>query len=88
MNDRAREAGEVPVKILEVAGAGGEAEVEWYRRCSRRRRRSIGGRWKWGPRRDMGWKVVSTRRNGRDITGAPPLAGWLLKTRDEWYRWT
>ena len=53
MNDRAREAGEVPVKILEVAGAGGEAEVEWYRRCSRRRRRSIGGRWKWGPRRDM-----------------------------------
>ena len=36
----------------------------------------------------MGWTVVSTRRNGSNITGTPPLAGWLLKTRDEWNRWT
>ena len=36
----------------------------------------------------MGWTVVSTRRNRSDRTGVPPLAGWLLKTRDEWDRWT
>ena len=34
------------------------------------------------------WTVVSTRRNGSNRTGAPPLAGWLLNTRDEWDRWT
>ena len=30
----------------------------------------------------LGWMVVSTRRKGSDITGAPPLAGWFLQTRD------
>ena len=35
----------------------------------------------------LGWTVVSTRRNGSDRTGAPPLAGWSLKTRDEWDIW-
>ena len=36
----------------------------------------------------LGWTVVSTRRKGSDITGAPPLAGWLLQTRDKRDRWT
>ena len=36
----------------------------------------------------LGWTVVSNRRNGSDRTGAPPLAGWLLKTRDKWDRCT
>ena len=36
----------------------------------------------------LGWTVVSTRRNGSNRTGAPPLAGWLMKTRDEWDIWT
>ena len=36
----------------------------------------------------LGWTVVSTRRNRSDRTGEPPLAGWLLQTRDKWDRWT
>ena len=36
----------------------------------------------------LGWTVVRTLRNGSDRTVAPPLAGWLLQTRDEWDRWT
>ena len=35
----------------------------------------------------LGWTVISTRRNGSNRTGAPPLAGWLLKTRANWDRW-
>ena len=36
----------------------------------------------------LGWTVVSTLRNGRGRTGVPPLAGWVMQTRDEWDRWT
>ena len=36
----------------------------------------------------LGWTVVSTRRNGSNRTGALPLAGWLIQTRDKWDRWT
>ena len=35
----------------------------------------------------LGWTVVITRRNGSDRKGAPPLAGCLMQTRDEWDRW-
>ena len=34
----------------------------------------------------VGRTVVSARRNGSNRTGAPPLAVWLLQTRDEWDR--
>ena len=30
----------------------------------------------------LGWTVVNTRQNRSNRTGAPPLAGWLLQTRD------